>query len=65
MDCSCSRVQPHIVGHCPHLEGWSVHQVSTVPYGTFQSPVTKMLSVLTFLESKVQSDCRENGLEQR
>jgi hypothetical protein len=42
-----------IRSNCPHLAGWSVLQVSTVPYGKFQFIVIKMLSVLSFLESKV------------
>jgi hypothetical protein len=46
----CSLI---IVGNCPHLEGWSVLQVSAVPYGKFQSLVIKMLSVLSYLKSKV------------
>jgi ABC-type microcin C transport system permease subunit YejB len=59
----CSLI---ITGNCPHLEGWSVLLVSTVPYGEFQSLV--MLSALSFLESK-RIDCKvtakSNGLEQR
>jgi hypothetical protein len=50
----CSLI---VVGNCPHLvvvvEGWSVLQVSTAPYGKFQSLVIKILSVLSFLESNM------------
>jgi hypothetical protein len=42
-----------IIGNCPHLERWSVLQVSAAPYEKFQSLVLKMLLVLSFLESKV------------
>jgi hypothetical protein len=51
----CSRCSLIIMGHCPHLEGWSVLQVSTVPYGKFQSLVIKMLSVIL---SRIQGDCK-------
>jgi hypothetical protein len=46
----CSLI---IIGNCPHLEAYSVLQVSTVPDEKFQSLVIKMLSVVSFLESKV------------
>jgi hypothetical protein len=38
-------------GHCPHLEGRLSRTL--VPYGKFQSLVTKVSSVLSFLEPKV------------
>jgi hypothetical protein len=53
-----------IIGNCPHLEGLSVLQVSTVPYRKFQFLVIKIVSVFSFPRWS-QNDCKENGLEQR
>jgi hypothetical protein len=46
----CSLI---LIGNCLHLEEWSVLQVLTIPHGKFQSLVIKILSVLSFLKSKV------------
>jgi hypothetical protein len=46
----CSLI---IIDILSYLEGWSVLQVSTSPCRKFLSLVIKMLSLLSFLESKV------------
>jgi hypothetical protein len=51
-----------IIVNCPYLKGCSVLQVSTLLRGSFWFLVMKML---TSAFPGIQSDCKENGLEQR
>jgi hypothetical protein len=53
-----------IIGNYPHLEGWSILQVSTVPQGKFQSLIIKMLSIIPVLfDSNMAAG--ENDSDQR
>jgi hypothetical protein len=45
-----------IIGNFPHLERWSVIQVSAVPYRKFQSLVIKIVSVSVL--SGTQGECK-------